>query len=165
MNSEIVISNIVKGIWNISNFLTIIFAANQFLSWSKDETTAKLSQTVQKWLFVTFAILTVDISNKNDCNLDKILRNFHKGHFVEKLDGFCEIVICVLCLNAFIFNYTSIWVLWCVCIQHYCRLCLSTHIPLQLPVPRIRNIMTCSFLFSTGYSSARQQLHWFWLDF
>ena len=31
---------------------------------------------VQKWLFMIFAILTVDVLNKNDCELDKILRNF-----------------------------------------------------------------------------------------
>ena len=40
------------------------------------EKTANLTQNFQKWLFVFFAILNEDISNKNDCKLDKILRIF-----------------------------------------------------------------------------------------
>ena len=62
------------------------------------ENTANLSQNCLKRLFVTFAVLTVDASNKNDYKLDKILRNFYKVHFIKILMVFVafEFEICAL---------------------------------------------------------------------
>ena len=67
---------IVKGI-----FLTKKLPENNDLSGPKIEKTANLSQTwlafhCQKWLFLTFAILTVDVLNTSDDKLDEILKTF-----------------------------------------------------------------------------------------
>ena len=60
-----------KGIFGIYTL-----PENIFLSGSKMKKKTNLSQNCPKWLFVTFAILIVDGSNKNDCKLDDTLRNF-----------------------------------------------------------------------------------------
>ena len=39
------------------------------------------TKIVQKWLLETSAILTADVSNKNDYKLDKILETFSKDIF------------------------------------------------------------------------------------
>ena len=63
--------------------------------WKKRPISVKV---VLKWLLATFAILTADISNENNCALDKILRNFEEGHFWKILMVFVifEFEICAL---------------------------------------------------------------------
>ena len=53
----------------------LTLAENIFSSGSKIKKQPIWAKIVQKWLFVTLAILNVDVSNKINCELYKILRN------------------------------------------------------------------------------------------
>ena len=56
---------------------------NIFWSWSKLKKKQPIWAKIgQKWLFITFAILAVIISNRNDCKLHKVPRNF-LGHLFK----------------------------------------------------------------------------------
>ena len=59
------------------NFLKLIFAAKHFFKWIKNgEKKPIWAKIVQKWQFITFEILIVDVSDENDFKLDRIVRNF-----------------------------------------------------------------------------------------
>ena len=63
---------ILRGTFWIKNFVR-----KQFLKWIRNgKKTPASAKIVQKWLLAAFAILTVERSNKNDCKLDEIPRNF-----------------------------------------------------------------------------------------
>ena len=72
---------------------------------------------VQKWFFVTFAFLTVDVSNKNDCKVEKIQKIVFREGFFEFSNDFSDIRIWDLCFDAFIFNTTLLYLL-CVFSPH-----------------------------------------------
>ena len=52
--------------------------------------------------------MTVDIPNKNDFKLDKIPKKLLVRAFSENPNGFCDILIGDLCLDALIFNTIAV---------------------------------------------------------
>ena len=66
-----------QGLQDIrGNVMNVNFAGKHFLSGSKMDKTANLSQKCPKMAFCNFCN-----SNRNDCKLDKILRNCYQGLF------------------------------------------------------------------------------------
>ena len=88
------------------NFLKINFAGKHFFKVDQQMKKPPIwAKMVHKWQFVTFAIRAVEASDKNDCELHKILRNFYRGHFWKIL-----IVLVIFELR---------FVLWCVYFYQY----------------------------------------------